>query len=430
MRHLFILAFLVTTSSWSWAAEFAVVQCALPTVNGGTVDCTSSGFGTPKGAMVFGGYGTANGTAVDHAGLWIGGYDGTNQTGMAFASEDGQADSDTAFVRDTNSALITLLETDQSQNGDCTASFITDGMRLTCADAPPAAYHVNVLLLGGSGVSNVYVGSATGHATQDSTQSITSPGFEPDVLIAVAQVGATATSGNNYRASVGFATNETSIVQRALGFSDAHAAASMNTSSTLSTSRVVANGVNGVTLATLEVTDFHATGFNVATRDAATGPSFIYMAVKLNGLSAKLMTSAAPTGTGSQAITGAGFRPQVGLMLQGEFAAVDTVYSTDTGEVFGLSAFTSSAAGTSSTAHEDGDGTSNTESMTDNKVCRTRKDAADYATCTLTSFDADGATFNYTATNGTARQRAILLIQESTSSSSSSRRLAAPMVLQ
>jgi len=48
--------------------------------------------------------------------------------------------------------------------------------------------------------------------------------------------------------------------------------------------------------------------------------------------------------------------------------------------------------------------------MTDNKVCRTRKDNADYATCTLTSFDADGATFNYTTNVGGAKQRALLFI--------------------
>lgn len=423
-----LLLFLLLAAP-SWAAEFAMVQCVLPTVNGGTVDCISSGFGTPKGALVFGGYGTANGTVVNHAGFWIGGYDGTNQNGMGAVSEDGQADSDVGFIRDTNSILPTLLETDQSQDGDCTASFITDGIRLTCADAPPAAYRMNVVLIGGSGVSSVYVGSATGHATQNSSTSVTSPGFEPDVVLAWAQVSTTATSATIFRYSLGFATNEASIVQRSIGMSDANAAASMNTSSILTTNRLVTNAVNGATFATLELTSFDATGFTVTTRDAATGPAFGYMAIKFSGLSVKGMTSAAPTSTGSQAVTGVGFNPQFGLMFQGEFAATDTLYGSDNGEVFGVSAFTGSASGSSATYHEDGDATSNTESMTDNKACRTRKDAADYATCTLTSFDSDGATFNYTATNGTARQRAILFV-EAAAVGSATRRLMAPMVFE
>lgn len=404
------------------AAEFAVCQAVLPTTNGGTVDCTSSGFGTIKGAMVWGGYGTANGTEVNHAGLWIGFYDTTNQTGLGFASGDNLVDSNNGFVRDTNSALVTLVTPGNTQDGDCQLSVITDGIRFTCADAPPAAYRVNALLLGGSGISNVFVGSATGNPTQDATSAVSAPGFEPDIMIAAAQTGSTGTSGSNWRASLGIATNEASIVQRTLGTSDADAAASMNASSILSTSRLVANGVSGVTLATLELTSFDANGFTVTTRDAATGPAFIYMAVKLNGLSFKLMTDPSPTSTGNEAVTGVGFTPQVGLMLQNELTAVDALGNADNGEVWGLSAFTSSASGFAGGYHEDSDGTSNTESMTDSKVCRTRKDAVDFATCTLVSLDLDGATFNYSTAPAAATQRAILFIQAASAGGSMMRR--------
>lgn len=403
------------------AAEFAVTQCVLPTSNGGTVDCTKSGFGTVSAAVVWGGYGATNGTVVDHAGFWIGAYDGTNQVGMGFASEDALADSDTGFVRDTNSSTITLSPA-HVQDGDCQASIITDGIRLTCADAPPTAYRVNVLLVGGAGVSNVSVGGATGNATQDATTAVSAPGFLPDLIVAWAQVGTTSTSGANYRLSLGLATCPGGIVQRSIGYSDADAAASMNTSSMLATNRLIANGVNGVTLATLELTSCDANGFTVTTRDAATGPAFQYLAVKLTGLSVKLMTDASPTATGNEAVTGVGFQPQAGLMLQGEFAAVDTLYSTDSGEVFGFSAFTASDSATTATAHEDSDGTSNTESMTDSTVCRTRKDAVDFATCTLVSLDPDGATFNYSTAPAAATQRAILFVQAASAGGSMMRR--------
>lgn len=401
-RCLLILCVLWPTLSLS--AEFAVVQCALPTTNGGTVACTSSAFGTPKGALVWGGFGTANGTVVDHAGLWIGGYDGTNQNSIGMTEGDNLPDSDTGAAIDSNSALITL-DSAHTKDGDCTASFITDGIRLTCADAPPAAYVVNVLLIGGSGVSNVFVGTATGNASVGGTTAVSAPGFTPDVVLPWS-----AYTTGAWRPSVGIATNEGgSIVQRAMASNHNDANATMAVSSVLSTNRLVASPVG---LGTLELTSWDANGFTVTTRDSTSGvPSFGYLAIKLNGLLAKLMTSAAPAGAGSQSVTGVGFRPQVGLMLQGEFAAADTIYSADDGEVFAFSAFTAAGSAGSGTYNEDSDGTSNTESMTDSKACRTRKDNADYATCTLTSLDGDGATFNYTTNVGGARQRAILFVQ-------------------
>ena len=414
MRVLF-LALLLIAPSPLLAAEFAVVQCNLPTVDGGDTgnNCTVSGVGTPKGAFVWGGFGTANDTPVSHAGLWIGGYDGTNQNSIGQTSGNGLDVSDTGSATDSNSALITL-DAAHVKDGDCTASFITDGIRLTCADAPPAAYLVNVLLVGGSGVSNVSVGTATGNASVGGTTAVSAPGFTPDIVLAWA-TNATA----HWRMSFGFATNEAgpTIVQRAISSNDSDNSASMAVNARMATNRLVTNPVG---VGTLELTSFDVNGFTVTTRDSASGvPSFGYLAIKLSGLSAKLMTSPAPAGTGSQSVTGVNFRPQFGMVLQGEYTAVDTTYSADDNEVFAISAFTVSASASSAAYNEDSDGTSNTESVTDNKACRTRKGTpnADYATCTLTSFDPDGATFNYTVNVGGAKQRAILFVQAPASSS-------------
>jgi hypothetical protein len=416
-----MILLLVLLSWWplsAQAAEFAVAQSAAPTSNGGTQDLTSSGFGTPSCALFWGGYGTANNTVVSDAGLWIGAYDGTRQYSQGSASENGQATTDTGSVTDADSALVTLLNTDQTKNGDGTASWITDGGRLTWADAPPSAFLINALLVGGAGVSNCYVGQITSNATVDLTASTTAPGFQPDIIIAFASQVTT-----HFRPSVGFAwRNGGSVVQRAVGFNDNDAAADAQVSSRLTTNRIVSAGAAGI--AQIELTSFDASGITITTRDVGTAITMTYVAIKFNGLNAWLGTSPAPTATGSAPHTGVGFLPQVGLMLQGEFAAVDTIYSGDDGELFGLSAFTSTAAYTSSVYSEDLAATSATESVTDSKVCRTRKDSADYATCTLTSFDADGATYDYTVTNGSARQRAILYVQ---SSATAGRRRVAPM---
>lgn len=407
-----LLAVLIAVPAPVFAAEFAVVQSAAPTVNSTNQDFTSSGFGTPKCSLHWASYGTANGTSVSHAGFGIGAYDGTREFSMFAASENGVAPMDTGSLVDTNAALATLATADQTQNGETTASFITDGVRFAWADAPPSAYLINTLLVGGSGVSDCYVGQATGNATQDATTVVSAPGFQPDIIIAWANNAVS----THMRPSYGMAwRNGGSIVQRALGFNDTDANATSSVQSILATDRVMVNAVAGQ--AQLEVTSFDASGFTITTRDAAAARTITYMAIKLSGLSAFLHTSAAPTATGDQAITGVGFRPQVGLMLQGEFAAVDTLYSASDGEVFGFSVFTEGQSASSAVWANDGAGTSGTDSLTDTKVCATRKDSAAYATCTLSSFDSDGATYNYTATNGTARQRAVLYVQTSAASS-------------
>ena len=137
-----ILAFLLLLlfSTPAYAQGVAVVKSAAPTSNGGTQDFTVTGFGTPVCAMFFLSYGTINGTAVDNAMLSFGFSDFTNHRGIAHVSEDSGTTTDTMSQRATT--LITLLNTDQSTDGTATASTITDGVRLTWADAPPSAYLV------------------------------------------------------------------------------------------------------------------------------------------------------------------------------------------------------------------------------------------------------------------------------------------------
>lgn len=408
MKQVLIIAFLVATSSYAFADEFAVVQCLLPTANGGTVDCTSSGFGTPKGAIVFGGYGVANGTSVANAGFFIGAYDGTRQLSLGGGALDNQATTDSGSFIDTNSGFSTF--TPDTKDADCTISFITDGIRIACSDAPPIGYRVNVFMTGGSGVTSVYVGQSTGNASQDGTTTVSAPGFEPDAVIFACHNANTA----HFRPSLGFAWNNSgSIVQRGLGYDNTNNAATSSTSSILATNRILQAGVASVP--SIELTAFNANGFVLTTRDAAGARDCMYHAIKMaNGLRVWLGTKASPTSTGSQAVTGVGFTPQAGLMLYGEFAAVDTLYTADNGELFGLSAFTASSSATSSVYGEDGAADSIEASITDSKMCRSLKDGADFITCTLTSFDADGLTRNYTTTSGTARQQAVLLFESST----------------
>lgn len=400
----FLLVLGLASPSWS-AISFVVAQSAAPTSNGGTQDFTSSGFGTPLCALFFANYGVTNGTAAAHTMFAVGGYDGTRQNSQALAAEDAQGTSDTGGATDADSALITVLATDQTKDGDGTASFITDGARLTWADAPPTAYLVNAVLLGGTGVSNCYVNTATSPATQDTATTVSSVGFLADFVIVWSANGDTA----NMLSSVGFVANDGSNTQRSLSEYNQNAAANMNEATRLSSTRVAQANIGATP--TVSISNFTSSGFDVFDRDGNGARTIGYMAVKLNGLSFKVLTSAAPNATGSYTHSGVGFTPQFGLMLQGEIAAVDTNYSAQNGEVFAVSAFTATNQVCAGNHSADADTTSIEKSLTDVLPVCLYRDGAAFATASFTTFTNDGPTFNYSVAPASVYQWGALFVQ-------------------
>lgn len=392
------------------APGVAVVQSAAPTSNGGTQDFTLTGFGTPTCAMFFGSYGTVNGTVVNHAGLWVGFSDFTTSASVAFSDEDSASTTDTGSARNTN-ALQTLLTSDQTVDGTATASTITDGTRLTWADAPPSAYIITAVLFNSSAVSNCAVGSLSTATSIGGTASVAGLGWQPDVILAASINNSSA----SVRSSLGLALNDGGIVQYATGQSSPNASGTSDLTEIIRSDRISVNPI-GTGQSSCELTSFDAGGFTCTTRDNASANTIEYLVFKLaTGVSAKLLTCTTPTATGAHSCTGTGFTPQAAIMLQSNVASLDTSSTNPLNtEAFGLSAFTATSSSTSSTASDDGVASANTESMTDSKAVRLRKNAADYLTGTLTGFQADGANFDYTTVDSSARYRAVLFLETTT----------------
>ena len=390
--------------------EFAIVQQAMLTGGGPTQDFTSSGFGTPKGAIFFATYGTANGTVVDHAMLLVGATDGTNHRCIAFATEDAQNPSDTGRTFDETVPVITVLNTSQLLDGSASAAFITDGVRLTWSDFPPAAYQLTCILLGGLGISNVLVGHVDANSTLNGSSTVTT-GFPTSLVFTFSE-----SQSSQSRPSFGFVTNDGSNTQRSLSSSDQTAVSPTQLIAVLDTASVMRNAAGGGAAEKLEISNFTSTTFDVVTRIAG-GVAYrlYYMAIQLSNCSASVVTSASPTATGDDTITGASAKPQFGLMLHSATVNAGTSYTDGNAEVFGVSAFTASTAVCHAIASDDNVATSNSESMTDTKPVRLRKDAADWMTATYSAFTSTGVTFNYSATDtGAAHQRAVLFISEFT----------------
>jgi hypothetical protein len=415
IRAIIILLIWLTAWPVHAAPGIAVVQSLAPTSDGGTQDFTSSGFGTPLCAMFFASYGTANGTVVDHAGLFLGFSDFTNHQSVEHASEDTGAASDTGGNASSTNALRTLLATNQAVDSTAIASTITDGARLTWADAPPSAYRVTAVLFNSSAISNCAVGSVNTAPTIGGTASVSGLGWQPDLVLAITNNGTT----GNARASIGVAVYDGGIVQYAAGQDSQNASSPSDVYEVMRADRLALNPL-GITYSSSELTSFDAGGFTLTTRDATTVNIVRYLTAKLaSGIAVKLAACLSPTATGAHSCTGAGWTPQAGIMIHTVVPALGTYYIAGANnESYGVSAFTASSASSASIADDDGDAATNTESMTDNKPVRLRKDAADFMTATVTGFQSNGVDFNYTATDATARYRALLLFQAAASTSS------------
>ncbi len=135
--------------------------------------------------------------------------------------------------------------------------------------------------------------------------------------------------------------------------------------------------------------------------------------MKLTGINYKVVTSATPTTGGATTHGGAGFTPQFGLMLQGSAPVIDTHYTDDNGESFGISAFTCSTSASATIFSEDTlTNSSNTESLTSATPMAIRKDDADFLTASLTGCTSDGVTFNYGTVQAGAIPGAMLFVQQ------------------
>jgi hypothetical protein len=285
---------------------------------------------------------------------------------------------------------------------------------------------IKVILFGGTGVTACYANSFA-ITTVDTAVNVTT-GFATDVVIMAAQSGSFNDSANTHMSpTFGFAVNDGSATQRSWNVQDSSGVNPTTEHAIFTTDSIAERAAGGGTGDRLAIENFGATGFDIYKRTLGTTEmSGVYLALNLAaGISAKVLTDATPTGTGTDSITGAGFRPQFGLIAHSSAPLVDTYYTDGNAEVWGIGAFTSTAAFSIAVTADDNVTTTNTEAISSNKPVYIRKDAGDFLIADFTQFTNDGADLNITTkADSTAYQRAVLFIQ------AGGRRPISPMVLQ
>jgi hypothetical protein len=407
----------------SWGAEFCIVQDTFRTTNGTKNFTCPSAFGTPKAAIFLAGVGATNNTATNFAGLSFGVADGTRQWTVYGWSDDNIAAGSTRNSGGAHPSRVAAFLSDSAATTRSIASFsawITDGVTLsfdTEGTSPSTAALLTIILIGGAGVSNVYADTFETGTTVDSETNITAPNFQPDlVFLGHTNNPPTFNNFNNGTlfASVGFAHRDGTNPPPQYGMQifDAHASNPTNVSGKIENA-YAGTYAGGAPAARIELRDFDSSGFSAFLRTQAPAASVkaAYLALKLSGITAKVLPVDSPVATGSREISGIGFTPQFGMLLMSDMQAYATLNTTGDGEVLGLSAFTAAAQYSYGVWADDNVATSNTEAMVNSVPVHLRKANADFYKATFTSFSSDKATFNYSVADGTTRKWAALFVE-------------------
>ncbi len=396
------------------AVEFAVVQGTSRTTSG-TKSYEVAGFGTPTAAIIiFNGARSASNPDTDIQ-MSIGFTDGTNKHMIAVYDDDGVSSSTSRRYRNAN-ALAGHITT-SLQSVALFSSWATNGITLNWSNPSTHEDYITVILI--KGTTNAYAGVK--RLTSTGVNDVTDPGFKPDLV---------------FFTSTGASTGSGSIDSHAIyQFGAAH----NNSSDTVSQAQIAINAVDGQgTSITSSICrddsctgqlhnavqgwkasaqDFDANGFSLNTGSDSPGNDYVnYLALELDSADdADVSIIDTPTSTGTQAYTDPGFTP-VGLILAQTYCS--SVNSNTQNGTITIGAADGTNEYCQGIASEDNSATMDAQSSASTSAVAELYDddgtGPDFD-ATLSSFDANGFTLNYTTTPiHTARKWVAITLKDTT----------------
>lgn len=388
----------------------------------GNQDITTTDLGglTPKAAFFIVTRAVTDGTPANHAILGLGAATATDERwACVVRSENAQGTTDTRRRATSDECVMILNTADANVDGEADfGAFITNGVRIIWGNAPTSGYLLTVVLYAGTDLSAKALHFAVA-AVQDATVDVNTVGSEPDALLtAYIAYDFDDTTQTNAILSHGIVTNTSPIIQHAWGIRYKYSQATSQSLAHIYDhyGATQVNTGTGAAYRGFEFSAFDAQGFSCTTR-LTTGTGDIgCLALAFGGaVSFKAGIIDSPTANGSQSITDPSFTPQhvhIGLT---QMQAVDTGYTTDVAGSIGISVFDADDEHCNSIQDEDAQGTSDTQSLSDNTAINLPDDDSTAGwVASFTSFDANGWTWNFTQSHGTAVKWWYLAIEEET----------------
>lgn len=241
-------------------------------------------------------------------------------------------------------------------------------------------------------------------------------GFEPDVVILFGEHGTfdntPVTTGMKYQ--FGVAANDGSATQRCVVCSEEDGQAAGEPYQSLLTD--CALGLNSQTTGAIAakgvVGGYSGSGFTLTPTASLQSRVAAYLALNFGGRAFKLMSFDTPTTTGNHSITGVGFRPSFALAVVTNLEAVDTSGATsDLQSGFGIGFISDYYAWSNAWRIDSGADPTDTASQTSNvALMGPSATDCDAIRASFVSFNADGMTLNYSATQGNAKKGFVLFV--------------------
>lgn len=392
------------------ATTARVVTGTLPTDNLASTSFTSSGFGDPQAAIVVATQAHVSANPEPLTCLSIGFWTSAAQRGVAMSTADASANTDTR-QRLLTDAVVSALSA--SGNRRYAASATTDGVSIQNLDTTSAfqRYASTLLLKGLANVSCGHVSLGTG----TSAINVTAPGFRADmVLLLTIGASATDTTGStNGQVCFGAATIDAAdTVQQACTLITETDNVAQGDAYTIVRNDCAIADYGGRSEEWKATVGPHASGFTITPSVNASSAVVAYLALEFDDPDDGYVgIHDIPTGTGSQAYTGTGFTPQALILAQTMCTAVNT--GTDAGAMaVGMAGNASSGIAQRSLGicSEYNSATTDTESYaaTTSALYLKTDAGADEAAATLSTFDSDGWTLNFS--DGAASTRKMLSI--------------------
>lgn len=374
----------------------------------GNQDITSTGFGTPTGAIFIYTIDTdeTDTTSVNGLGGSFGAIDGTNERVVAFASQFNVSTSATKR-RATNDSVIMEIDPD---DGSVLAEaafveFITDGVRINWSAVTGSAFKFTVVLLKGESIS-LHVGSSA-LTTEDNSITIT-PDFQMSagIFFSVASTPFDDTAGSNAAIHQGFASYDGSTIRQTTGLMvDINGASLADPRAVVRNDAVyprLASGGDFAEITSVTSTEVEITSRGIDMSNITLG--YILIGGLENAWAGVLDT---PTETGVNSWTDPGFQPTIAFLCTTRISDLDTLIEDFQAGSWGLSVITAADQLHSSWYSEDATGVMDTASQLVNSAVNLKNDEANQnrIIATFDSFTANGLDLNFTgADGGTSRK--------------------------
>jgi hypothetical protein len=370
---------------------------------------------TPKGVILFTPSQFASDvseSAVMNCG--IGFVQGTSDMHGTGYSGDNLALTETARMF-SNDRAITGFDAAGATSKIATGQTASGGVALDFSLNGDVSYRHAFTAFAGTGVS-CYVGSLDLGAGAGAI-TVTDPGFTPDVILALLTGNvATGTLNADLYYSFGIVTNESgSYPQRCFAWCEDSIATDGSPLMALSINRGAAkiSTTDGTLLYDLLFNNFSATGFDVTPSSSSSSNDLVYMALKFNGSSHKLVAFDTPTSTGAATITGAGFTPRYALIIITNLETAGDFTARAASDLQGGWSISSVASDEQwSASHRiQVAATTNTGNQLSAGIIGPSATDCDAIAATFTAWTSDGVTLNFTAVQGAAKKGFVLFVE-------------------